>query len=844
MRFLRARPEVDDLKFSTRFLLIILVPPALVSVPIAILFLSQVQQFSAREWAIVIGVLSATYLGGILWYAIRMRPLLSEVETALAQDGQTLPVAMSRCLRRSLQIANFLWLGAGVIFSIATTIALGESIWMIRHLAVASMIAAAPAIAWTYGATKHLLTEAASGSKHVRYVGRRRLTVARKIALVFIGFFIVSSAALVQLISSRVSMTLERLAISSSEERFKRLYDTAVLTRTVDAATIDTLQDYVPAGYEVFLIGRSGKLLSGERDILDEQEVARIALIGTGDSSTFISPHVTRFQRLPDGAILGLTIPWEPYANIPLQITIYTFIISAFTTVLFVVATIWLSRDIKRPLKRLREGTFEMAKGNFAVEPKIFADDEIGDLVESFGETRDNLRRLLGSIGGSGSTITRGVHVITDGTGALLTRSREQAELTAESTGSLDSVRQGIGSLVARAQNVADVTQDSSSRALELQASSEEIARSMDYLFQSVEKTSSSTTEMNASANEMSKRTEVLAGIGEEVLSFVAEMDSTIDELRKNAESTAEISRSVREAAASGGEAVSKTVEGIHISQQIQDGTAHVLDDLQQSVGQISQILRVIEDVTEQTNLLALNASIIAAQAGEHGRGFNVVADEIRELAERTRGSTKEIGGIIKAIQAGSKEAVKAVRGGVERANQNVSLSNNASRSLETIVESAGKSYDMATRISSALVDQSQASRHLHEVTSRMSDHISEITRSTREQARGTNLLAEEAERVREIALQVRTSTDQQSVASRGITVAMEQMTADAREIRDLLEGQLRETERIANASKVMLRIAQDNDAVAQQFNQTVQDLLTSGEEFETEVDRFRLGEA
>ena len=829
------------MSFSKKYLLYILLPPALLSVPLAALFLSQVEQFTAREWGIVAGVFNLTYLSGILLYTRAMLPYLRDVEEHLKRDDDGLPVAMSRCLRRSMQSANYLWLGAGIVFSIATTLALGESVWIIRHLAIASMIAAAPAIAWNYGAAKHLLINAAAFSKHVHYVGRRRLTVARKIALVFVGFFIISSVALVQLVSSRVSMTLERLAISSSEERFQRLYDTAKLARTVDAATIDTLQDYVPAGFDVFLIGRSGRILSEDLNVIDAAELSRITALGSGDSSTFISPNVARFEKLPDGSILGLKIPWQPYANIPLQITLYTLVISTLTSALFVAATLWLSRDIKNPLKKLRGVTGEMARGNFAVEPHIFSDDEIGDLVESFAETRDNLRRLLGRIGGSGTTITQGVHVITEGTGALLSRSREQSELTAGSTASLDAVRNGIGSLVTNSQNVADVTQDSSSRALELQASSEEIARSMDYLFQSVEKTSSSTTEMNASANEMSKRTEVLAGIGDEVLSFVAEMDSTIDELRKNAEATAEISRTVREAAASGGEAVRETVEGIHLSQKIQEGTTRVLDDLQRSVGQISGILRVIEEVTEQTNLLALNASIIAAQAGEQGKGFNVVADEIRELAERTRGSTKEIAGIIKAIQAGSKEAVLAVRGGVEAANRNVSLSNNASQSLETIVTSAERSYDMATRISSALGDQAKASRHLHEVTSRMSDHISEITRSTREQARGTSLLAEEAERVREIALQVRTSTDQQSVASRGITLAMEQMTTDAREIRDLLERQLEDTDRIANASKVMLRIAQDNDAIAQQFNQTVRNLLASGEEFESEVERFRL---
>jgi methyl-accepting chemotaxis protein len=465
----------------------------------------------------------------------------------------------------------------------------------------------------------------------------------------------------------------------------------------------------------------------------------------------------------------------------------------------------------------------------------------VGTLADSFSDTRDNLAGLLGRVGGSGATITDGVRVITGGTESLLERSRNQADLTENSTAAVENVRAGIRQVVGAAEKVRELTEDASSRALEMQASSEEVASSMDHLFQSVEKTSSSTTEMNASMGEMSKRADVMSGIGDEVLSFVAQLDSMIAELRSTSHATADLSKKVREDAEAGGRAVSRTVEGINLTQEMTEATARVIEELQSSVGQIGQILGVIEEVTNRTNLLALNAAIIAAQAGEQGQGFSVVADEIRELAERTRGSTKEIAGIIKAVQSGSRTAVTRMKEGVERVHENVLLAQEASSSLEKIVASASSSWEMATRISRSLEEQGQASRHLHEVTSRMSDHVGEITRATREQARGAQLLAEEAERVRDIAGQVKNATAEQSMAGRGITAALERIASDARDMRDLLERQLRETDRIADASRVMLSIAQQNDAIAREFSDTVQNLVRSGQAFESEVARFKI---
>lgn len=825
------------MSFARRYTLWLVAPPAAANIPFALLFLSQVVGLTLTEGlGLTLLLIALSAMAGIA-FATLVEPHAAGLDSGATTDVSD---AMTRVLERTRTVAIAFWIAAGLLFAGLGSLWILPSFRGLSYFLVAAMIVAFPSIVWAYAAGKRRLVDLGEELPvKPRYSGRP-LTLGRKIAIVFIGSFLVSSVALVQLVSSKVSTTLEGLAIRSSADRFQRVFDSASLMATVDADSIDTLRSYIPNEYAIHLIRPDGTVLEKGAP-LDAEEVAAVRRIGNGDSSAFISSHVTRFAPLRDGSILVLSIPWEPYRNIPIQITFYTLLIAIVTTAIFTIATLLLARDVTKPLKQLRSMASEMASGNFDSSNQVFSDDEVGQLAKSFAETRANLSGLLGRVGGSGSTITDGVRVITGGTESLMTRSRNQAELTENSSAAVENVRAGIRQVLAAAQTVSILTEDASSRSLQLQSSAEEVASSMDHLFQSVEKTSSSTTEMNAAMNEMSQRADVLGGISDEVLSFVAELDAMVKELRSSSHATAEISRKVREDAEAGGAAVNRTLEGISITQELTDGTARVMGDLQGSVGQIGQIVVVIEEITNRTNLLALNAAIIAAQAGEHGTGFSVVADEIRELAERTRGSTKEIATIIKAVQTGSRNAVARINEGVVRVRETVDLAHGAASSLQKIGGSANQSHEMATRISRGLEEQGKASRHLHEVTSKMSDHIGEITRATREQARGTQLLAEEAERVRDIAGQVKTATSEQSTAGHGITAALEKIADDARGMRDLLERQLRETDRIADASRVMLSIAQQNDAIAREFNDTVQSLVRSGQAFQSEVARFRI---
>jgi methyl-accepting chemotaxis protein len=832
------------LPFRQRFLLSVLIPGALASITLALLYLAQILQISGRAWAVAIPVVIFFYLAGCSLFAILLMPALRDVEAAVDADRNVSEV-LSACLQRTMLLTNVLWLGGGLLFAIIGSVVLMPTAQGFTLFVVAMLVAAAPSMAWSYIAAKRALIAEGRKTTGLRYVGRL-FPIARKISLVFIAFFIIAVAALIQLVSAKVSHSLENLAVRNASPWFAETSLRASKLPAIGAPQLAELSKGIPSGHDLMIVRPNGVLLNPRSTFegeaaLTKEEINRIQRMRSGDTSQFISDHVAVFHEVAAGNILVMTIPWSMYADIPRQIGFYTGVIALVTTLLFAAATYFLSRDITYPVRQLMEVSQEMARGNFSVQTRLFSDDEVGNLVVSFAETRDNLRSLLGRMGGSGATITDGVKVITGGTDTLLKLSAQQSDISANSTAAIGNVRKGAESVLQAAEKVTDLSHDAASRAVELQASAEEVARSMDYLFQSVDKTSSSTTEMDAAAHSMTQRTDLLANISEEVLTFVAEMDSTIEELRRTAISTADVSREVREDAAAGGEAVRATVAGISEAQTTTEHTSRVLDELHRSIGEISQILTAIEEITDRTNLLSLNAAIIAAQAGEQGASFTVVANEIRQLADRTRGATKDISGIIKAVQSRSKEASNSMREGVARVAQNVTLTQNASLSLDKILASADKSYGMANQIASALEQQADASRHLHQVTSRMSDSISEINRSTQEQARGTRMMTEEAERVREIALQVKNATEQQSVAGLGIASAMEQIAADVMHIRDLLERQLQETERIGQATSTILRFAQENNQVAQDFTTMVQGLVRSGREFETEVNRFRL---
>jgi aerotaxis receptor len=207
----------------------------------------------------------------------------------------------------------------------------------------------------------------------------------------------------------------------------------------------------------------------------------------------------------------------------------------------------------------------------------------------------------------------------------------------------------------------------------------------------------------------------------EQVAAAVHEMSQTIAEVSANVQQTAEKAESASEFAYRGTAVVAQTRESIQNLKTTVHGISESVGELSAESGKIAGAAKIIEDIAEQTNLLALNAAIEAARAGEHGRGFAVVADEVRSLAKRTQESTREIHGIIETLLTRSSESVKVAEQGNEAADEGLERMLEAEETLNQITESVGTIADMAGQMAAAVEEQAQVSDQINEQV----EHIS-----------------------------------------------------------------------------------------------------------------------
>lgn len=211
-----------------------------------------------------------------------------------------------------------------------------------------------------------------------------------------------------------------------------------------------------------------------------------------------------------------------------------------------------------------------------------------------------------------------------------------------------------------------------------------------------------------------------------QVATASTEMTSTIQEVARNAEEASNETQNAEKHAKDGQEIVSQTVDGIQSLAHDIERAAEVIQRVENGSLEVGKVMDVISGIAEQTNLLALNAAIEAARAGEQGRGFAVVADEVRTLASRTQQSTKEIHAIIEGLQAGSTDAVKAMEGSTSQADALVESAAHAGAALEKITHVIQNVSGMNTQIASAAEQQSVTSEQIGESILRINDMAKE----------------------------------------------------------------------------------------------------------------------
>ncbi len=240
----------------------------------------------------------------------------------------------------------------------------------------------------------------------------------------------------------------------------------------------------------------------------------------------------------------------------------------------------------------------------------------------------------------------------------------------------------------------------------------------------------------------------------EQVATAMNEMVATVHEVARNAADTARATEQADKEVDQGKQVVTRTIEGINRLATEVDQASQAISKLAKDSEQIGGVVDVIRSIAEQTNLLALNAAIEAARAGEQGRGFAVVADEVRTLASRTQESTEEIQNMIERLQQASNEAVQVMEQGQRISQESVEQAMHTGESLDSITQAVKAIYDMSTQIASAAEEQSSVSEEINQNLTNI-HQVAEATASQSvETARSTQELLLEADRLRALVRQ------------------------------------------------------------------------------------------
>ena len=456
---------------------------------------------------------------------------------------------------------------------------------------------------------------------------------------------------------------------------------------------------------------------------------AQNKLIRTEDEVVIYSPIKYKDKRLGQLTLV--------YSLISVNETIASNVITSIIISLgiFIAGIImiwWIIKIITRKINGLNNAAQEVTVGNLDVNLDINSEDEIGVLANSFKKMTQSLKdgneMLIKEKESIAVKVEEAVResekqkqYLSDSIEKILNEMNKFAE--GDLTVQLDIEKQDeIGKLYAG-----------------FNLATKNIKEMINTTAEAIQATASASNEISASAEEMAAGSQEQSSQTAEVASAVEQMTSTIMQTTKNAGSAAEFSKKAGLSAKNGGEVVKQTVEGMNRIAKVVGDAASIVKELGNSSNQIGEIIQVIDEIADQTNLLALNAAIEAARAGEQGRGFAVVADEVRKLAERTTKATKEIATMIKQIQKDTGNAVVSIESGTKEVEAGKELAKKAITALDEIIGSTNETIDVVNQVAAASEEQSSAAEQI-------SKSIEGISSVTQESASGIQQIARASE--------------------------------------------------------------------------------------------------
>jgi methyl-accepting chemotaxis protein len=426
-----------------------------------------------------------------------------------------------------------------------------------------------------------------------------------------------------------------------------------------------------------------------------------------------------------------------------------------------------------KPLSSLVKTSEALARGDVDQQITVRSNDEVGDMAAAYAKVVDYMKEM--------AEITT---KIADGDLTVQLKPRSEKDVLSHAFSRMVArQRKLIGGVKSAATSVAEASEH-------LSRASEQTARVTQQITNAIQQVAKGTTEQSVSLQEIvlneqkvSKAIEQMAGgsqeqaaSAEEAARMVKQVSVSVTQVLRNAQAGTEAWKSTAKSAEMGARTTYETVEGMKKIKEAMDLVSLRVADLGERSKEIGSIVATIDDIAAQTNLLALNAAIEAARAGEQGRGFAVVADEVRKLAERSSIATKEIASLIGSIQAGVSEAVKAMGRGGKEVESGYNLAADAGKALDDILERAGVVGKQVAQISAA-------AEELNDLSGNMVSVIDQINRIVEENAAATEAMAESSSHVLDAIENLGGVAEENSASAEEVSASVEEMSAGVEEV-------------------------------------------------------------
>jgi methyl-accepting chemotaxis protein len=516
------------------------------------------------------------------------------------------------------------------------------------------------------------------------------------------------------------------------------------------------------------------------------------------------------------------------------------FVLTGLIAISVLVAQL-VARETRYVARRLREQADRVGSGDFTARGVIESDDELGAVAHAFAKMTDTLGRTLGRVVSTVAQMEESAGALAEIGARVRKVTVAQVQGIERANASVAVVNRQATAITTSTQELIGGVEEASSSVLELGAASEELNQTTIALNTQVEAVGSSIDQMVRSVAQAGDASEALNVAVVDTNSSVGEMARSMQSVDAHAFETARLSTRVVELADGGRDRVQETMRGMEVIRDATDAANRTIGGLADRMQEIGAIVDVIDEIADETNLLALNAAIIAAQAGDQGRAFSVVADEIKDLADRVLANTKEIGGLIRSVQTESQSAADAIRQGAERVQSGVDLSAQAGVALEEITSAARHAGERIQEIVQAMREQTRAAAHVEQLSHGVSSHVEQIRNSVGEQSRGNEVVMRGSMVMREVAQQTQRTTEEQTRGALRIRDSIEGVREAVDRIHAALQQQSDSCQSAVTALGEVSERTHTNDEATDALGAAASSLQQLAEALREDMQRFRI---